>query len=404
MQSSSAATSAKRRILPSLPTGRVNPLAIAAFVVALIYATTILWLLVSGKPDYVGPQQIIALSPEPPAPTTDLLRSGTADEPLTPSLLGDDTASPLPSPLTRDPKPEQTAQNPAPEEPAPDTPTEEETFPEFVPPVESLPAAPLPGLIANGPNGPLPVISSAGARASSAYARPSGLTATTATLPKIAIVVGGLGISETATRNAIENLPPEVTLSFAPYGRNLQKWIDSARESGHEVLLELPMEPYDYPANDPGPYTLLTSLSAGDNMERLTWLMSRFTGYFGVTAYQGAKFTSDKTAMEPMLEALESRGVMYVDPGSSPRSVGPELANNLGLAWTKGDFVVDPALTPRSIDAALANLEDQARRNGRIVGFGSGFPITVERLQKWAEGLGEKGLVLIPVSATAIGN
>ena len=30
-----------------------------------------------------------------------------------------------------------------------------------------------------------------------------------------------------------------------------------AREAGHEVLLEVPMEPFDYPDNDPGPQTLL---------------------------------------------------------------------------------------------------------------------------------------------------
>ena len=404
MPSSSAATSDKRRLLPNLPTGRVNLLMIAVFVVALFYGLTFLWLWIAGSPAYIGPQQVIALSPEPPAPTTGLLRSGTADETTTPSLLGDQTASPLPHSLTPNEAPDHAQPDHAQNEPALELEEPDVDFPEYVTPVDSLPAAPLPGLVANGPNGPLPIISSTGVRASTAYARPSGLTATTATLPKIAIVVGGLGISETATRKAIDNLAPEVTLSFAPYGRNLQRWIDKAREAGHEVLLELPMEPYDYPANDPGPYTLLTSLSAGDNMERLTWLMSRFTGYFGITAYQGAKFTSDRTAMEPMLEALESRGIMYVDTGSSPRSVGPELANSLGLAWTKGDFVVDPALTPRSIDAALANLENQARRNGSIVGFGSGFPITVERIQKWTEELEDKGLVLVPVSATAVGH
>ena len=397
MQSSSSATSDKRRLLPSLPRGRVSPLMIAVFIVALCYGIAIIWLFASSAPTYVGPVQVLTLSPEPPAPDSGLRRSQTDDDPTNPALLDGGTSSPLLPALTLETGPE--AGPPVVE----NAPEEDITFPDFAAPVNSLPASPLPGLVANGPNGPLPVISSTGIRSSIAYARPSGLTASTATLPKVAIVVGGLGISETATRNAIDNLPPEVTLSFAPYGRNLQQWIDKAREAGHEVLLELPMEPYDYPANDPGPYTLLTSLSAGDNMERLAWLMSRFTGYFGVTAYQGAKFTSDRTAMEPMLEALESRGVMYVDPGSNPRSVGPELAGGLGLAWTKGNFVVDPALTPRSIDAALANLEDQARRNGTIVGFGSGFPITVERIQKWTESLGDKGIFLVPVSATALG-
>jgi len=396
MPSSSAATAAKRRLLPTIPIGRINPLAIAAFLVALSYAAVLVWLWASGSPAYVGPLQIIALAPEPAPPADPLLRYRTADDVPTPSLL-DEAASSLPLPLSIEPTQETTTHAETSEPPL-------KVYPQVAERVDSLPVAPLAGLVASGPNGPLPIISSTGRRASKAYARPVGLSVDTATLPRLALVVGGLGISETATRNAITNLPPEVTLSFAPYGRNLQQWIDRARAAGHEVLLELPMEPYDYPANDPGPYTLLTSLNAGDNLDRLSWLMSRFTGYFGVTAYQGAKFTSSKTAMEPIFEALESRGIMYVDSGASPRSVGPDLASALGLAWTRGDSIVDPTLTPRSIDGALANMEEQARLHGKAVGFGSGFPVTVERIQKWAEGLGNRGFVLVPVSATALGN
>ncbi|CAJ1411658.1 unnamed protein product [Effrenium voratum] len=372
---------------------RISPLAVGAFAVALSYGVVILWLWATGNPSYIGPQQVIELSAEPAVPAPDLLRSGTADEPIAPEPL-EDTSVSLPVPLSLEP---------AEPEPAPSQPEEiPRPANQPVAAITALPAAPLPGLIANGPHGPLPVIGSAGQRASTAYARPSGLTAANVRLPRVALVVGGLGISETATRNAIEKLPPEITLSFAPYGRNLQSWIDQARAAGHEVLLELPMEPYDYPANDPGPYTLLTSLSAGDNLDRLSWLMSRFTGYVGVTSYQGAKFTSDKAAMEPILEALESRGVMYVDPGTSRRSTAPELSQELGLPWTKGNRSVDPTRTPRAIDEALVALQQQAGQNGVVVGLGTAFPVTIERIQKWTENLGQDDIVLIPVSATAI--
>jgi len=36
------------------------------------------------------------------------------------------------------------------------------------------------------------------------------------------------------------------------------------------------MEPFEYPDNDPGPQTLLTSLTAEQNTDRLYWSMSRF--------------------------------------------------------------------------------------------------------------------------------
>ena len=79
----------------------------------------------------------------------------------------------------------------------------------------------------------------------------------------------------------IDSLPPEVTLSFVPYSEDLQGWIDDARAAGHEVILEIPMEPYDYPANDPGPHTLLARADAMENQRRLEWLMSGETGETG---------------------------------------------------------------------------------------------------------------------------
>lgn len=373
-------------------------MAIASGLVLLTYMGTAGWLWFGVTPRYAGPLEVVALSGEAFVSGDATLRAST-DEPIEPLLL-DETASPLPRPLTLDPvEPRGEPDEAANAESAPET-RVPESFPEHVEKTGALPLAPIPGLVANGPHGPLPVISAAGERPSHAYARPADLTAATANLPKVALIVGGLGISETATRNAIENLPPEVTLSFAPYGRNLQQWIDRARDAGHEVLLELPLEPYDYPANDPGPYTLLTSLDTGENMDRLSWLMSRFTGYFGVTVYQGARFTADREAMEPMFEALASRGVAFVDTGVSPRSVAESLARAQKLPWAKGTRTIDLAITPRSIDEALADLEVSAEQHGMSVGFGSGFPVTVERTAKWAETLKERGFVLVPVSYT----
>ena len=397
MSSDIAAPSSKRRLLPPLASNRISPLLIASVLVLLAYGGALLWLWLGTTPRYVGPLEVVTLSGETFLSGDATLRAST-DEPLEPLLL-DETASPLPRPLSLNPS-EINRTPTANQQATPDEAVVPESYPDTVQRTGALPLAPIPGLVANGPHGPLPVISASGERASQAYARPADLTAATASLPKIALIVGGLGISETATRNAIENLPPEVTLSFAPYGRNLQQWIDRARDAGHEILLELPLEPYDYPANDPGPYTLLTSLDTGENMDRLSWLMSRFTGYFGVTVYQGARFTADRGAMEPLFEALASRGVAFVDTGVSPRSVAENLARNQKLPWTKGTRTIDLAITPRSIDDALMDLEVTAQEEGMSVGFGSGFPVTVERAAKWAETLSDRGFVLVPVSHT----
>ena len=94
-------------------------------------------------------------------------------------------------------------------------------------------------------------------------------------------MITGLGISASGTADAINKLPGPITFAFAPYGGDLERVAAKARSLGHELLLQVPMEPFDYPENDPGPQTLVTSLTPEQNIERLQWAMSRFQGYVG---------------------------------------------------------------------------------------------------------------------------
>ena len=266
----------------------------------------------------------------------------------------------------------------------------------IVPPMKPVPD---PALIAAGNQGPLPIVAADGRKAWQVYARP--LPAGLGNGPRIALVVSGLGISDSATAHAIKTLPPEVTLSFAPYGGNLQRWITKARDAGHEVLVELPMEPFGFPQNDPGPYTLLTSLSPADNVGRLEWLLSRFTGYVGVMNYQGARFTSEPGALTPILAAIKSRGLMYVDNGASNRSLAPKLAGDAALPNALATRNIDPVQSPDIIANSFKALETTAKDEGHAVGVASGFPVTVDALSDWATTLKDKGVTLVPVSAMA---
>lgn len=260
-----------------------------------------------------------------------------------------------------------------------------------------LPVVPDPALLEQTAQGPLPKIGPKGRKPWRIYARP--LPADLPAKGRIAIVVSGMGISESATSHAIETLPPEVTLSFAPYGPGLQDWIDKARAAGHEVLLELPMEPYGYPQSDPGPYTLLTALPEKENRARLNWLMSRFTGYAGVMNYQGARFSTSATALAPVLSTLNKRGLMYIDNGASARSLAPSIAEEEGLPFALADRIVDPQQSAEVISNSLDDLEVAAKQSGTALGVASGFPATVDEINEWAAKLSTRGLALVPATA-----
>ncbi len=145
--------------------------------------------------------------------------------------------------------------------------------------------------------GQIPKISSSGKRAMDVYAR---IIAPTASI-RIAIVVGGLGLSQTGSKSAIEQLPADVTLAFAPYGNSIGRWIQKARNDGHELLMQIPMEPVGYPQINPGKYTLNTDATAEENIKSLHWTMGRMTNYVGMMNYLGAKLNSnpDRFAVSP---------------------------------------------------------------------------------------------------------
>ncbi len=198
-----------------------------------------------------------------------------------------------------------------------------------------------PRLLETSRHGPLPKIAQDGARPSDVYARPVKAIPGKPNAPRVAIVIGGLGIGAASTSEALGKLSPAVTFAFAPYAGDLERLVGRARAEGHEVLLQVPMEPFDYPDNDPGPQTLLTSLDAGQNIDRLHWLMSRFQGYVGIANFMGARFTASEQALAPVLREAAKRGLIYLDDGSSPRSLASQIAGANNLPFAKADVVID---------------------------------------------------------------
>jgi len=254
-----------------------------------------------------------------------------------------------------------------------------------------------PDLVADGPYGPLPRIAADGTRPLEAYAAP--VPSYVGVGPKIVLIVGGLGLSASGTAEALRVLPERVTLAFAPYGSGLADWEREARAQGHELLLQLPEEPFDFPDNDPGPHTMLTSLAPSENVDRLEWLMARFGSYVGVVNYMGARFSSDTEAFAPVMQEIAHRGLLYVDDGSSPRSLAASVADTTGTPFVQSQLVVDATASASAIDAGLARLEEIARSRGLAVGTASALPLTISRIAEWSRRLEDRGITLVPASA-----
>jgi polysaccharide deacetylase 2 family uncharacterized protein YibQ len=355
-------------------------LAACAFIVASVAGV---WIAAVDDPDGGWPVAVASIKDDDPA-TTGSLGGFAAMGPARPQTAG--TSAVLPNAA-----PGASATAIAPGQMA--------ALPQAVPPNKvRATASPLDQLVETTVFGPVPKIAEDGLRPMDAYARPA-MVGPYDRVPRIVIIVGGMGISQTGTSKAIRDLPEDVTLAFAPYGGSLGRWAGRAREAGHEILLQAPMEPIGYPQKNPGEHTLLTSAGGAANAENLQWIMSRITSYTGVMNYMGARFLGDQQATRSLLEELTARGIFFLDDGSSGQSTAAAVGSAIRAPVVTADLTIDKQRSSRQIEKQLANLEQIARTKGVAVGVASAFPTTVRTLAAWIPLARERGVALVPASA-----
>jgi len=250
-------------------------------------------------------------------------------------------------------------------------------------------------MLEQSPQGLLPIIAPDGRRPLDVYARPwSGARGA-----RVAIVIGGLGLSQTGSQQAIRTLPGEITLAFSPEGNSLVRWMQSARQDGHEVLIQIPLEPFDYPRINPGRSTLTVDAAPATTLENLHRAMGRITNYTGVMNYMGARFTAEPAAMTPVMQDIAKRGLLYLDDGTSARSQADTIAAQQGAPFAAADVLIDATQDRGAILKKLDELERIARAKGSAIATGSAFDVTVDAVTSWANEAKARGIEIVPVSA-----
>lgn len=257
---------------------------------------------------------------------------------------------------------------------------------------------PDPELIERGATGVIPRKSPDGLRPMDVYSRQPD-TEGNFGVARVVLVIGGLGISQTSTQEAIQNLPPNVTLAFAPYGNSLSRWMQQARKSGHELLLQVPMEPIDYPSNNPGQHTIRSSADLQENLANLHWIMSRITNYVGITNYLGNKIMAEPAALSPIFDEVAERGLLFFEDGSVQNSLAEGVALKSLLPYAKGEILLDNVRSRAAINEKLQKLAEQAKRTGLAVGVGNAFPDTIDLVAAFARRAKQNGIEITPVSA-----
>ena len=217
-----------------------------------------------------------------------------------------------------------------------------------------------------------------------------------ATQSAVVIVIDDLGIDQVRTKKVIELAGP-LTLAFLPYGYNLKALTSRAIANNHELLVHLPMQPHAANA-DPGPNALLRTLSEIEIRSRIDWNLSQFSGFVGINNHMGSNFTTWESGMSFVMEEMKTRGLLYLDSLTSPKSVAKKVAREYGLPIVSRDIFLDNEQELDQIRSRLSELEEISRRRGYAIGIGHPYDKTIEALREWSKNLNNRGVKLVALS------
>lgn len=217
---------------------------------------------------------------------------------------------------------------------------------------------------------------------------------------RLALIIEDYG-SDRAQSRKFASLPGTFTAAVRPNTPGAEAAAKEAAKAGMEVLLDLPMEPKDYPTRNPGEKAILVDLSGREIRSRLAGALGTVGPVRGVKTFMGGLAVEDRDVMRAILEELRDRRLFFVDNTQSSYSVVPEMARDLGVPVLVLTSIaeIDEGRSPASTIAI--RFEDLIRRcqaKGYAVGIIHPRAATHEVLTGLLPRLAREGIVVMGIS------
>jgi uncharacterized protein len=215
---------------------------------------------------------------------------------------------------------------------------------------------------------------------------------------RLAIVIDDLGHAVEATQRFIA-LGYPITYSILPDVPYARESAALVREAGGQYIIHLPMQPFDFPRENPGPYPLLLAQGMEETARRLREYMQALPDAIGASNHMGSAYTYDEDHMRVVQTVLAEHHLFFLNSRTSATHVPEEVARRWGYPVLERDVFLDNDLSEPDIERAFRHAVRVARHNGHAIAIGHPHPQTWRVLRRNLPLLAGEGVEPVTLSA-----
>ena len=186
-------------------------------------------------------------------------------------------------------------------------------------------------------------------------------------------------------------LPKQVGIAVLPFLPRSAETATAMHEAGHEVWLHLPMEPENYPADNPGPGAVLVSMTTGELRTTVHTAINNIPFAVGVNNHMGSRATANLKTMTWIMQELSARGMAFIDSRTTTKTVAERAARAQGVPTNRRHVFLDNERNPAAIRKQLEEAVYRCRLDGEAIAIGHLDRVTVQVLAEELPGLAARG-------------
>jgi len=196
---------------------------------------------------------------------------------------------------------------------------------------------------------------------------------------KLAIVIDDFGYRP-HNENQVLDLPSAISVAVLPNAPHAREMATKAHNSGHEVLIHLPMAPLSKQPLEKD--TLRPDMSSAE-IERIVREAVDDVPYaVGLNNHMGSAMTSSLFGMQKVMQALSRYNLYFLDSMTIGNSQAMRAASGTGVKVIKRRVFLDDTQKEADIRIQFTRAVELARRNGSAIAIGHPHPTTVRVLQQ----------------------